>query len=270
MNSIEWNRVKRIFAVGCSFTSYIWPMWSNIIRQECPQASFYNYGRSGAGNLYMMIKLTEINNKFKLNEDDLLLVMFSSHYREDKWIDGWKTYGNMFNQDFYDKHYMDKYFDQNGLLLQSLASVDAVLNYTENINSQKIMLQMVNLNNDGEPGVHRSYNESFTDKIMNVYKDLDNRLPVSFYDTMFKMTGWPNYNYIQYDGTLRLDGHPTPANSLAYMQSLNINLTEKSINYALESEKKMKPQDNTILTREQIDLCFPEIDEELKTLFIMS
>lgn len=263
MHNIEWNKVNRIFAIGCSLTNYTWPMWADILSKECPDAKFYNYGRPGAGNLYIMIRLSELHNIFQFDENDLVLIMFSSHYREDKWIKGWQTYGNMFNQTYYDENYMSKYFDQNGSLLQSLACIDSTVKYLDTIKSQKIVLQMTTLDNNGEMGVPLSDDESFTNKIKDVYKQTIENLPKSFFELEFNNERWLGYECVWYDGKLTNDPHPTPLSSLNYMKKLGINLTEKSIDYALASEKKMR-DGSKIFTRQEIADLFPELQVKLE------
>ena len=49
----EFKKYKRVFAFGCSFTCYRWPTWADLIGKQCEGAEFRNYGKSGAGNLFI-------------------------------------------------------------------------------------------------------------------------------------------------------------------------------------------------------------------------
>ena len=52
---------SRFFAFGCSFTSYYWPTWADIIGQEFSDR-YYNLAMCGAGNEFMFhFPLTEEN-----------------------------------------------------------------------------------------------------------------------------------------------------------------------------------------------------------------
>ena len=46
---IDFNKYKRVFAFGCSFTNYIYPTWADLIMHEMPSAECYNFGKAGGG-----------------------------------------------------------------------------------------------------------------------------------------------------------------------------------------------------------------------------
>ena len=82
----DFSKFKRFFAFGCSFTNYAWPTWANILHQEM-DAEFFNLGRRGSGNLFTACRISEANNRFKFCDTDLVIVMFISEVREDRYID---------------------------------------------------------------------------------------------------------------------------------------------------------------------------------------
>jgi hypothetical protein len=49
----DYTKYKRVFAFGCSFTGYKYPTWANIMGKHISQAEFYNFGRSGGGNVFI-------------------------------------------------------------------------------------------------------------------------------------------------------------------------------------------------------------------------
>ena len=67
----QFNNYKRCFTFGCSFTRYKWPTWSDIIKQEIPET--INYGKAGAGNLYISNQLVEGNLRHNINKVDLVM-----------------------------------------------------------------------------------------------------------------------------------------------------------------------------------------------------
>jgi hypothetical protein len=55
-----------------------------------------NWGRCGAGNQYISTRLWEANTEHKFNKDDIILLQWSSFFREDRYHmgAGWHTPGN--------------------------------------------------------------------------------------------------------------------------------------------------------------------------------
>ena len=54
----------RLFTFGCSFTSYHWPTWANILAYDY-DIPLYNYGLNGAGNQFifnMLMQADSFNN----------------------------------------------------------------------------------------------------------------------------------------------------------------------------------------------------------------
>ena len=91
----------RVFAFGCSLTQYFFPTWADIIikqyRDKGHEGS--NWAKSGAGNMYINMRLWEANTIHKFNKDDVILLQWSSMFREDRYHmgKGWWTPGNFSN-----------------------------------------------------------------------------------------------------------------------------------------------------------------------------
>ena len=66
-------KYNRFFAFGCSYTHYLWPTWANIIARDTG-LPFQNWGKSGAGNVYIHHKMVEAKIKESINDDDLIIV----------------------------------------------------------------------------------------------------------------------------------------------------------------------------------------------------
>ena len=84
----------RIFAFGCSVTQYFYPTWADIIIHDFKEkynAEGYNWGKSGAGNSYIATRIWEANSLYKFNQDDIILIQWTSMFREDRYHEdnGW-------------------------------------------------------------------------------------------------------------------------------------------------------------------------------------
>ncbi len=88
----------RIFAFGCSLTQYFYPTWADIMLRLYKNKGYVgeNWGRSGAGNMFISTRLWEANTIHKFNKDDIILLQWTSMFREDRYHmnKGWHTPGN--------------------------------------------------------------------------------------------------------------------------------------------------------------------------------
>ena len=73
--------MNRLFTFGCSFTYYYWQTWADIIGTQFN--TYQNWGQAGAGNNFITSNLYECNSLYKINKDDVVMIMFSSIDRFD-------------------------------------------------------------------------------------------------------------------------------------------------------------------------------------------
>lgn len=115
------KKIDRIFTFGCSYTKFCWPTWADIISYDLKEIPLQNFGRSGAGNEYIFMKMIECNLKYTFTKNDLILVNWSSWHREDR-IDkngDWRTGGNIFNSIDFDKTFLKKYHSLHNDLVKN-------------------------------------------------------------------------------------------------------------------------------------------------------
>jgi hypothetical protein len=80
---------RRFFAFGCSYTSYFFPTWADLVGSNFDE--YYNYGRPGASNRYIFSAVTEANIIHKFTKDDVIFIQWSGIERSDKFINNeWK------------------------------------------------------------------------------------------------------------------------------------------------------------------------------------
>ena len=137
----QFNKYKRCFTFGCSFTRYKWPTWSDIIKQEIPET--INYGKAGAGNLYISNQLVEANLRHNFNKDDLVIVMWSSVTREDRYKhNNWITSGNITTQNNISAKFVHDWFDYRFYLLRDLALIELTRQCMKQSKAEFYMLNM--------------------------------------------------------------------------------------------------------------------------------
>lgn len=138
---IDFTKYKRFFAFGCSMTRYQWPTWADMIGQEIP--TYINCAQSGAGNIFISNQIAESNMRYKFNEDDLVMVMWSTITREDRYVEKqWHCHGNIYYQNFYDKDFLMKYVDNRGQLIRDLALISLTDSLLQTTKAEYHMLSM--------------------------------------------------------------------------------------------------------------------------------
>lgn len=217
MNDLK--KYKRFFAFGCSMTSYCWPTWADIIAQEIPES--YNYGKSGGGNMYIANQLTEANQRHKFNKDDLVMVMWSSIHREDRYMNNqWETPGNIYTQGTYDLSFVRKFADVRGYYIRDMALITMALKLLESTEATFHMLKMSPFETGhGEPAPNKEFHD----------------VRVLYWETLEKIGPdilnlecegkWPQIPIKGRSKGQTADYHPTTAQHASYLKKLFPELT---------------------------------------------
>ena len=122
--------MKRLFVFGCSFTSYSWPGWSDLLSVDFD--IFENWGLAGIGNRGIAERIAECNIKHTFQPGDTVIVQWSTHLRNDFFhqsgtleerLPGWKTAGSIFNYlntPIYDENWCKTFFDEEAYFMHTL------------------------------------------------------------------------------------------------------------------------------------------------------
>ena len=216
---------KRVFTYGCSVTQHIWPTWADIVlhsaRINC--YSVFNAGITGIGNTGIKRSVIETHEKYSINEQDVLLVMWTSWLREDRLtryssnsvpcaetLMPYATHtrtGNVLNAPFYSGEFVDKYFSLDHYIINSISEIEAVR-------------RACSLNFEG----HISIGEGIKD--IHSVNQVDSRHTDSVYAAFNTDLCMPNplyisdieNNYGEYAEYYAVDGHPVPQHALDYVQ----------------------------------------------------
>lgn len=116
-------KYKRLYTFGCSFTNFFWPTWADIIAYDT-QLPYENWGICGSGNVGMTHRMVQCDIKNKWTEDDLVLVLWSTWHREDRFIrESWTQNGNIFNdRTLFDDKFRKKYWDADNDVIKNVGS----------------------------------------------------------------------------------------------------------------------------------------------------
>ena len=219
---LQLEKYNRVFTFGCSFTSFNWPTWANIIEWDLnPNQKFYNYGRIGSGNYYITHSVLEAEVIHKFTENDLLMIMFTGCQREDRFMHGaWVTPGNIYFQDQLKD--LVKYWDDYHGYMRDTTYIKLLINYLQNKKIPFQLMSMMPIDDSFE-----TYNEDkFHDRsrFKKYITDDLNLLKPSIYEIIFNYD-WnsiqPRVSYkVPWTPKMYTDTHAHPKDYLEYLLKL--------------------------------------------------
>lgn len=255
---IDYSKYKRVFAFGCSFTRYQFPTWADLFAKEMSHCEYYNFGTAGSGNLLISNRIAQANCQFNFCETDLVLVMFTTAAREDRYIDGeWRTKGNVYSQDYYNDNFVKNYCDPDGFIIRDLGLIQLVKGYLNNLPCKSIYFSMGDLQFESidYTSQHHPKTLSFEARMNQLFNGtLDDILP-SVISTMGRMNG---FSYINNNGEKCFDAHPGTKVHCEYLLKVGIPLSQSTIDYAHECQNKIE----SITYIQDLQNLFPELQKD--------
>jgi len=212
---------KRIFAFGCSMTKYRWPTWADIYASD-KTTEFYNYGHSGAGNQFIANQIVETSQRFNWDDEDLILVMWSSITREDRYVTEWLLPGNIYSQDLYDEQFMDMFVSEKGYLIRDLATIKLTESFLSNFKHK--MFQMAPFECE---------DKDHNDEVYEIY-DKPN------YPCLLDCVGgeWPHIK-CTFDDSYDSDRHPDPNMHFEFLEYAGMQPTDNMKKFANKWQDKV-------------------------------
>lgn len=207
---------KRFFAFGCSFTRYAWPTWADIIGAPYEE-NYYNYGKVGAGNIYIHNTIMEVDQIHKFNSDDLVIVQWSGVDREDRYLNGeWRTKGNVLSA--YSEKWISQYYDSRGYLIRDIALIKSIKEFLEYKKCKYEFISMAPIKSAAaiidDAHENKVYSET-DDDVYELYKDVFDIFKPSFFDTLGPYSNRP---YYVRPGVKTLDSHRLPFENYEYLK----------------------------------------------------
>lgn len=173
--------MTRFFAFGCSFTRSKNPTWADIVARQYDH--YENWAQAGAGNSFIFYSLMECNKRNKITRDDVVMIMWSSIGREDRYVDGnWLTPGSIYNQTDYDETFVKKFADPTGYLLRDSAHLAGAKSILDSIGCKYYFFSIVPFNVPDD-NIFKIF--SIDHKITDLYKEELCTVKPSVYETVF-------------------------------------------------------------------------------------
>lgn len=226
----------RLFTFGCSFTHYNWPTWADLIGQEFEE--YYNYGKSGAGNLYIACNLAEAIVRHNINKNDTVMIMWTNVMREDRYVGAWISPGNIFTQNVYNKNFVKKFVTVRGYYVRDLALMQLVDVSLAGLGCSYHFMSMVDV--DWYDQYNRSDDNTDFSDLLDLYKDTLSKFKPSVHSAIFN-NDWRSRPLIEGKAT-RPDLHPSPLEHVEYINKIlpEYQLSDWTIEFAKNCEQKIK------------------------------
>jgi len=247
----------RIFTFGCSYTTYMWPCWSDLILYGNDGV---NFGRSGAGFEHTLYTLLEADREYKFTPDDKIVIVFTSPIRIDPILRltpyksqdkaQWRCNGFVLTSEY--EKYEGELYCVDGLLFKSFYNIILIDNYLKSKNLNFVFGSIDNLFTYGDDETNLPETNELIEFVKN---NIEIKL-LNFKEYLTTIERTPNKEYKNFT-----DGHPRPTDQLKWVNDillkhidLEINVNEDEI---VEIEKQI---DRLVFFYEaiKIEINYPE------------
>lgn len=245
--------MRRLFTFGCSFTSYEWPTWADILGREFDY--FENWGRRGSGNQFICNSIAEADARNNFTKDDTIVIMWSSMMREDRYIEGgWVTPGNFGGEgaSIYGKDFHKNFLDYRGCYVRDLASMHLVDNLLKYKECQHYYLSMVDIEIPID-----MYADYFIQKLklhnqterlkdpLSIYSNVVSKIKPSVHKVIFNYD-WQSRKVLMAPSSKtgiphRADSHPIPIEHLEYLQKVlpEVIISDNTVNWTKQVSEEV-------------------------------
>lgn len=234
--------MSRLFTFGCSYTRYAYATWADLIGVNYDD--FYNLGRGGASNTYIMNKFVEADTMFNFTPDDTVIIMLTgigrfSYYNRTK---NWYTNGDLFEyyhntKDPAVKEFVTNMYSEDWAIYSAWIAANTMKTILTSKNVKHKLLMAINNRNYRRPDGCKWREEDVITQIAktdDLYRLIDVKESV---DEWMERKQFKNKEYTLWKDTNQLDKHPTPKmHSMFAKEYLSEFYTDKSEKFLKEVE----------------------------------
>lgn len=213
MKKLFLNKPKRLFTFGCSFTNYAWLTWADILAYELG-CDYYNFGKSGSGNVYISNMVCQADQHFNFDEEDLVIICWSGVQREDRYKKGrWNNAGNIYYNDntVWSQTIARLIADDCHFLMRDLATIKLVHRLLED-KTQFHFLAMDTISHS--KGLRITKKNYLT--LTKLYKNIIDYIEPSFEEVLWGGYSMNRKRVHKYYS----DNHPTPMEHFSYLEKI--------------------------------------------------
>ena len=228
----------RLFTFGCSYTNYHWQTWADIVGTQFD--TFQNWGRAGAGNFFISSSVYECHSINKINQNDVVLIMFSSIDRFD-YINKnslFVTQGGIYseNHPFYGEFLLNEWSEEHGLF-NTWFSILSVKTLLDSIGCKYVFMKSFNFDVIDCNDPYKTNIENFN-RVDNCLKEL-NQIIVGETFSIFHRN--LNQHYYFDDLPNKIEGHPTIKVHLEWVKKILPEFYNENMDTICEQWEKSIP-----------------------------
>lgn len=242
--------MKRLFTFGCSYTTWTWPTWADMLAADFDQ--HLNYAIRGSGNMSIAHRVSEclINNN--ITKNDVIIIQWTDYHRFDIHLpnltknSNWAGGGNIFNNQYIPED-IKRSWNEYSYVLYTLNNINMTINLLKNSKCKWYMTFRIDLLGD----IPKFSNLKNYQKIF----DIDNFLkPIDDYVPRKEYKGIKLPKELVKLGTGEYDAHPTTIHHRNWlMDNLGNKLSlEKSKTVFSEYDEMFNEIYNTDILSDQI------------------
>ena len=279
IGDLDLSKYQRFVALGCSFTRWYWPTWSDLLAQEMPDAKFTNLARGGAGNQYIVTMLNLLQRKYKFGPETLVGICWSTFCREDRYVlenseairasnYGWHTPGNLINAPdhrFWPRDFLNK-LEIYHYLIRDASTISTASGYLKTTDFDSINIMGMDIRQQIPYGLggHREMDK--TDSVdglimetIDLYDDLDD-LFLGYLKR--DHTEWPgNHVYPKPGDDAYVDYHPRSIDYADYLETWGIPLSAETKAFAQDATDQINAQTDPNWMLEWPWQCTPSVSD---------
>jgi hypothetical protein len=223
--------MKRCFVFGCSYTHYSYATWADLIGINFNE--YYNYGRSGCSNTYIMNRVIEANNTYSFNPDtDYVLVMLTGFGRFSYLPTNsiWQTKGDLHSYNYNSNdpvtiEFVKNMWSDDWAVYQSWIAAKVIKQTLKDVKHSIVM----GINNSAYIDGTANVSDPIKPMANEIYNMLDIDITLDEWKTKNQYDDSPYWEDIQHN-----DGHPSTNVYLKYIEEFfprfNTTKTRKFVN----------------------------------------
>lgn len=143
--------MRRLFTFGCSYTTWQWPTWADILATDFDQ--HMNYAMRGSGNMCIAQRLSECIANNNITADDVIIVQWTDFHRFDMHIpnftknSNWIGGGNLFNNGYVPED-IKRTWNEYSYIMYTLNYIHMTINLLSNTSCKWFMTFRIDLLSD--------------------------------------------------------------------------------------------------------------------------
>lgn len=249
IGDLDLGKYKRFVAIGCSFTRWLWPSWSDLLAREMPNTQYINCARGGAGTFYIVTMLNLLSRRHNFDSDTLVGIMWSTFCRQD-WFNyenprpweqmgkkgGWHSQGNLLINQYNDPFVNFENLEPFHYLIRDAGMIATANQYLKTTQFDTLNLSALDLEAQIPHGVghdkiaDRDPGDEKIRQVLHAYKDMDDE----FVGYLYRQGGeWPEAHvYPTPDRGIFHDYHPKSIDYVDYLESWGIPISSETRDFA--------------------------------------